>query len=70
MTSPLHDLTIGERVRKRREELGLTQAALADRMGCYQPDVSRLESGQQTPRVDTMQRVADALDIPTTYFFS
>ena len=62
--------TIGDRMKKRREELSLTQEELAGRMGCHQPDVSRLESGRQVPRVDTVQKIAAALDIPVTYFFS
>jgi transcriptional regulator with XRE-family HTH domain len=38
-----------EEVRKRREAEGLSQAALADRLGCSQPAISYIESGTIAP---------------------
>lgn len=41
---------------------GLTQTQLAELVGTKQPSVARLESGQSTPRLDFLQRLAAALD--------
>jgi len=40
---------------------GLTQRQLADRMGVSQAVVSRLESAEHSPRLESLQRAADAL---------
>jgi transcriptional regulator with XRE-family HTH domain len=40
-------MRIGERVRLRRQELGLSQAALAQRVGVRQATISELESSKQ-----------------------
>jgi DNA-binding Xre family transcriptional regulator len=42
---------IADRVAERRKELGLSQSAIA-----------RLESGGRPPRIDTLLRIAQALD--------
>lgn len=46
----------------RRAELGLTQAELAERVGTSHSAISRIESGQHRTNVDTLQRVATALE--------
>ena len=54
---------VGTRIRVEREHRGMTQAALAERMGTTQPTVARLEAGGVNPSLDTLQRVADALGL-------
>lgn len=44
-----------------RIEHGLTQRALADRMGTSETAISRLESGQHRPSVETLQKLSRAL---------
>ncbi len=46
-----------------RIEHGLTQTALGRLLGMAQPAVARLESGEHVPSLDTLVRLADALDI-------
>lgn len=53
----------GGRVRARREELGLTQEALAYRAGINRTYIGSLESGQRNPSLDTIARLARALGI-------
>ena len=49
-----------ELVRTARTEAGLTQAALAARLGTTQSVVSRWERGDDEPRLSTLQRIAQA----------
>jgi ribosome-binding protein aMBF1 (putative translation factor) len=52
---------LGEAVRHRREELGITQAELAERAGLQQPAVARFEAGGTMPTIPMLERLADAL---------
>jgi ribosome-binding protein aMBF1 (putative translation factor) len=53
---------IAEQVADRRRELGLSQAELAEVCGTTQSAIARLESGGRPPRIDTLLRLAHALD--------
>ena len=53
---------IAEQVVDRRRALGLSQAELAELTGTTQSAIARLESGGRPPRIDTLLRVANALD--------
>ncbi|MEV0228134.1 helix-turn-helix transcriptional regulator [Nonomuraea sp. NPDC050786] len=46
---------LGETVRLRREQLGLTQAELAERTGLKQPAVARFEAGGTMPTIPMME---------------
>jgi HTH-type transcriptional regulator/antitoxin HipB len=52
---------LGEAVRHRREELGITQAELAQRAGLKQSAVVRFESGGTMPTIPMLERLAGAL---------
>jgi HTH-type transcriptional regulator / antitoxin HipB len=54
---------LGEAVRHRREELGITQAQLAERAGLQQPAVARFETGGTMPTIPMLERLADALGL-------
>ena len=53
--------TVGERVRRYRESVGLTQDALARAAEIGRVTLVRLEKGEQSPRFKTLKAVADAL---------
>ena len=53
---------IADKVADRRKELGLSQAELAELVATTQSAIARLESGGRPPRIDTLLRIADALD--------
>src|SRR5215204_7414682 len=53
---------IADKVADRRKELELSQAELAQLVGTTQSAIARLESGGRPPRIDTLLRIADALD--------
>jgi ribosome-binding protein aMBF1 (putative translation factor) len=53
---------IAAQVTERRLALGLSQVDLARRCGTSQSAIARLESGGRPPRIDTLLRLAEALD--------
>ena len=53
---------IAHDVADRRQELGLSQRELAELVGTTQSAIARLERGGRPPRIDTLLRIADALD--------
>ncbi len=57
------DLDLGQLIYDLRTEAGLSQRDLADKMGTTQSVISRLEEGGGARnRIDTLARVATALD--------
>jgi ribosome-binding protein aMBF1 (putative translation factor) len=54
---------VGRSIRSRRQELEMTQAALAEKAGIPQSHVSRLECGKLTATYITIKKVAKALKI-------
>jgi transcriptional regulator with XRE-family HTH domain len=56
---------IGEQLRERRDERGLTQEALAERAGVSVDLIKKLEQGRrESARLTTLVALADALDVP------
>ena len=53
---------IAEQVAAQRKARGLSQAELAELTGTTQSAIARLESGGRPPRIDTLLRIAEALD--------
>jgi transcriptional regulator with XRE-family HTH domain len=53
---------IAEQVAERRQALGLSQRELAELTATTQSAIARLEAGGRPPRIDTLLRIADALD--------
>jgi len=60
---------IGLRVMKRRQELGLTQKELGDRLGITSTNIYRIEYGQQNLTVRTLIKLAEALDTTAADLF-
>lgn len=61
---------IGMRVYRRRRELGLTQKDLAQRLGIGPTNVVRIEYGKQNLTVDTLCKLAEALDTTAAELFT
>lgn len=51
------------RLRAVREWLFVTQEELATRTGMSRATISRLEGGQQRPRISTVRKLAEALGV-------
>lgn len=59
----LHWEKLGNWVRERRELLRITQVEFSNITGMKQPNVCRLEKGRHSATLETLVRVADALDV-------
>ena len=57
---------IAEEVAQRRRVRGLSQAQLAGLCGTTQSAIARLEGGGRPPRIDTLLRIANALECDLT----
>lgn len=57
----------GERIKRRREELGYSQTDLARMIGVSPPAVSQFESGTRFPSSSVLVRLADALKVTMEY---
>ena len=54
---------MGERARARRTELGLSQMALADRIGLHFSFVSSVERGERNLSLASLLRLAEGLEV-------
>lgn len=53
----------GDRIRKRRLKLGLSQEALALKSGIHRTYIGSLEAGQRNPSLENIARLATALGV-------
>jgi predicted transcriptional regulator len=53
---------VADKVSERRQAAGLSQRELAELVGTTQSAIARLERGGRPPRIDTLLRIADALE--------
>ena len=56
----------GDIIRKYRTEKGLTQKRLGELCGIADSAIRRYEAGNANPKIETLQKIADALEIPVT----
>jgi transcriptional regulator with XRE-family HTH domain len=62
-------MLIGARLRKLREERKLSQGDITDVIGLPRSYISRIENGHAVPSLETLQRLAAALDVPLYRIF-
>jgi transcriptional regulator with XRE-family HTH domain len=60
---------VGRNVQRLLVKAGLSQAALAERMGVDRAYVSGLELGQRNPTILSLWHVAEALGVKLQHFF-
>ena len=60
---------IARLVRSRRRSLDMTQQELAERAGTSHSLISRIESGEHAASVSSLQRLAEAFDVPLVVGF-
>jgi len=60
-------MTLGQKIKKRREELGYTQAELARKAQTSQPYISRLEKDDFNPSTQMIISIAVTLGVSIDY---
>lgn len=56
-------MSIGERIRRARNACGITQAQLADEIGCSEPAIRLYELGKRTPKSEILEKIAKSLNV-------
>ena len=63
-------MVIGDRLRALREEKQLSQGDIEKRTGLLRCYISRVENGHTVPSLDTLSKIAGAMELPLSHFFS
>ena len=58
---------IGERIKEAREKKGLSQRALADKLGVAQPYICAMEKGLRRPNLDMVAALSEVLGASADY---
>jgi transcriptional regulator with XRE-family HTH domain len=66
-TSPMK---IGTTIRTYRLQKGLSQGDIEKKTGLLRCYLSRVENGHTMPSLDTLAKIAEALDLPISQFFA
>jgi transcriptional regulator with XRE-family HTH domain len=63
-------MVIGERLKDLREQKKMSQGDVEKRTGLLRCYISRVENGHTVPSVETLEKMARALEIPTYRLFT
>jgi transcriptional regulator with XRE-family HTH domain len=63
-------MNIGETIRNFRLEKGMSQGDIEKRTGLLRCYLSRVENGHTIPSLDTLAKIAGAVEIPLGHFFA
>lgn len=70
LPKPAISIDVGLRLRELREGRGVSMRTLATMSGLSANALSMIERGKTSPSVSTLYRLADAMGVPVTDFFS
>ncbi len=62
-------MIIGDRLRELREEKKLSQGDIEKRTGLLRCYISRVENGHTVPAIETLEKMARALEVPLYQLF-
>jgi transcriptional regulator with XRE-family HTH domain len=62
-------MAIGNRLKELRESKQLSQGDIEKRTGLLRPYISRVENGHTVPAVETLEKLARALEVPMYRLF-
>ena len=63
-------MNIGETIRNYRLQKGMSQGDIEKRTGLLRCYLSRVENGHTIPSLDTLAKIATAMDVPLAHFFN
>lgn len=67
--NPIDYQSVGLQIRKIREGLNISQEELADKTGLSTGTIGKIERGENNPKIGTLIKIANELDIPCKEFF-
>lgn len=62
-------IKVGQLIRDARKAKGLTQKELGEKLGVADSVITNYESGRQNLTIDTLQRIAEVLEVDVSTFF-
>jgi transcriptional regulator with XRE-family HTH domain len=62
-------MNIGETIRNYRLQKGMSQGDIEKRTGLLRCYLSRVENGHTIPSLDTLAKIASAMELPLAHFF-
>jgi transcriptional regulator with XRE-family HTH domain len=62
-------MVVGQRIREFREHKNLSQGDIEGRTGLLRCYISRVENGHTVPALETIEKLARALEVPTYHIF-
>ncbi len=60
---------LGKKIQKKRNERGLTQEELADKVNVSRAYIGYIEQGRNTPSLEVVEKIARVLRTPISSFF-
>lgn len=63
-------LVFGQRLRQRRDDLGMTQQDVADQLGINYQQLNKWENGKHMPAAETVARLAVLLETSSDYLLN
>ncbi len=63
------DIHVGQRVRQRRWEVGMTTQQLGDSVGITFQQIQKYETGANRIGASRMWDIAEVLEVPVSFFF-
>ena len=66
----LPTMNIGETIRNYRLQKGMSQGDIEKRTGLLRCYLSRVENGHTIPSLDTLSKIAGAMELPLSQFFA
>ena len=62
-------MSFGEQLRRRREELGISRAELAEKLGVSRSAIGNYETGVSAPKEEVLLQLFDALQVDPNYLY-
>ncbi len=60
---------VGRRIQKRRQEIGLTQEELAEKVNLSRAYIGFIEQGRSTPSLEVLSKIAKTLKVNVSELF-
>ena len=62
-------MTLGSRIKEKREQLGMTQKQLADKLGVTKSAICNYENGTSSPKEDVLLNIFKVLSVDPNYLY-